>query len=401
MKERTIRTIFRSLIPGILAALLLCAATAAAEGVTRCLLIGYDRFVLMPSTEPASANNTEMMNALLEQFLPGPVTVTRRVNEPGTVDGFEALAMETFAGAEESDTALVYLSTHGLLTRKGGKPGLALLLSDGKDQESLEPERLRKILDRVPGKKILILDACHSGAAIGEGSAAAVNFFRDGPYRVLVSSGAEEVSWFWNAGRDAYTGTGYFTAALNSALRASDPEQIDPDGDGIISLAELTGRLREIHGASTVYCWPEDSREPMFLLPPDRHAGALLRGLAFGAPVPEGDAILLHIRFRAEEPVRLVYQLAPWRDGKWDFEHAVRLPDREKTGLTRGLLSPGAKERTIRLSPQSLGEEHRALMQIISLNGEDRIPAAEGSRVISSGPGEGICRPGQENPEGQ
>jgi len=401
VKERTIRTICRCLIPGILAALLLCAATAAAEGVTRCLLIGYDRFVLMPSTEPASANNTEMMNALLEEFLPGPVIITRRVNEPGTVDGFEALAMETFAGADEKDTALVYLSTHGVLTRDGEQPRLALLLSDGTYQESLGPERLRAILDRIPGKKILILDACHSGAAIGEGSEAAVNFFREGPYRVLVSSGAEEVSWFWNAGRDAYSGTGYFTAALNSALRASDPEQIDPDGSGSICLAELTGRLREIHGASTVYCWPEDSREPMFRMPPDRHAGALLRGLAFGAPMPEGDAIILPIRFRAEEPVRLVYQLAPWRDGRWDFEHAVRLPDREKTGLTRGLLSPGPKERTIRLSPQSLGEEHRALMQIISLHGEDLTPAAEGSRVIGPAPGEGNCLLGQENPEGR
>ena len=100
---------------------------------------------------------------------------------------------------------------------------------------------------------------------------------------MLVSSGAEEDSWFWSTETDAYTGTGYFTAALENALRASDPEQIDPDGNGTVTLPELTARLREIHGASTVYCWPEESGEKLFHPaegPEDREpiAGRGLRG---------------------------------------------------------------------------------------------------------------------------
>jgi hypothetical protein len=237
----------------------------------------------------------------------------------------------------------------------------------------------------VPGGKVLILDACHSGAVIGRGGGDGVNWFENEACRVLVSSGASEDSWFWNVEADSYTGTGYFTSAMDSALRASDPEQIDPDGSGDVSLTELTRRLREIHGASTVYCWPEDSGESLFSLPADRRPGSRLLGVTFGEVETDGDTMVLPIHFRVEEPVRVMYQLIPSRNGKWDFEHAVRLPDREKTGLIRGLLSPGEKDRKIRLSAGSIGEDGRALMQIVSLRGDGMTPAAEAGRVIPAG----------------
>jgi len=96
---------------------------------------------------------------------------------------------------------------------------------------------------------------------------------------------------------------------------------------------------------------------------------------------------VMTFRFRAEEPVRLTYQLVPSRNGRWDFEHAVKTPDRERTDLIRGLVSPGEKERTIRLSAESLGADGKALMQIISQQGKERTPAAEAGRVIEMLPG--------------
>ena len=108
-----------------------------------------------------------------------------------------------------------------------------------------------------------------------------VNWFEDGSCRVLTSSGALEDSWFWSTTEDIYRGTGYFTAAMDCALRSSDFDQIDPDGDGKVSLGELTLRLRAIHGASTVYCWPEKSGMPLFSLPKDRKPGNRLRGFYF------------------------------------------------------------------------------------------------------------------------
>ena len=222
------------------------------EGVTRCLLIGCDRFVSMPSTEPAGANNVETMGTLLEDFLGEDTAIVRQVNGPGTVEAFDALAKESFREARGADTALIYLSTHGILLEE---EGMALLLSDGEEEEQLTPERLKEILDGIPGKKVLILDACHSGAVIGKGADGLKNWFEDDACRVLVSSGALEDSWFWSAETDEYTGTGYFTSAMDSALRASDPEQIDPDGNGEVSLEELIGRLRAIHGQAAGNPW--------------------------------------------------------------------------------------------------------------------------------------------------
>ncbi len=362
------------LIPLLLAG----SRSVTEEGVTRCLLVGCDRFVSMPGTEPASANNVDTMEALLTDFLPEGTTAARQVNGPGTVAGFEQLVSETFRDAKRADTSLIYLSTHGVL--QDGQ--MTLLLSDGTDEEKLSPGTLRETLDRVPGRKVLILDACHSGAVIGCGWEDE-NCFKDSNCRVLVSSGALEDSWFWNTETDEYTGTGYFTAAMDRALRASDPEQIDPDGSGGISLKELTARLRGIHGASTVYCWPESSGEKLFEFSKDRKTGSRLQGVSFGEPATDGDAVILPIRFRAGETVRVMYQLVPGRNGKWDFEHAVRLPDREKTGLIRGLVSPGEKERKIRLTVGNLGEDGKALMQIITYHGDSMTPSVEAGTVIT------------------
>ena len=352
-----------------------------ADGVTRCLLIGCDRFVSMPGTEPASANNVDTMEALLADFLPEGTEISRQVNGPGSVEGFGRLAADTFRDAKQADTSLIYLSTHGVLKTEAEEQQMYLLLSDGTEEEALSPETLRNTLAKIPGRKILILDACHSGAVIGEGWDG-TNPFEGSGCLVLCSSSVQEDSWFWNTETDEYTGTGYFTAAMDRALRASDPEQIDPDGSGEVTLKELADRLRKIHGASTVCCWPEESEEKLFRIPADRKTGARLQGVSFGEAERDGDAVVLPIRFRAGERVRVIYQLVPGRNGKWDFEHAVRLPDREKTGLIRGLLSPGEKERKIRLTAGSLGEDGKALLQIVSYVGDAMTPSAEAGTVI-------------------
>ena len=379
------------LIPVIcLAALLFLGAAGlpgimrggAADGATRCLLIGCDRFVSMPGLEPASANNVDTMAVLLTDFLPEGTKITRLVNGPGTVSGFEQLAADTFRDAKDGDISLVYISTHGLAEGRPDGRRMSLLLSDGTEEERLTAERLREIMDRVPGRKILILDACHSGAVIGRGWEGK-NFFEDSGCTVLVSSGALEDSWFWNSETDEYTGTGYFTSAMDRALRCSDPEQLDTDASGGVSVPELTVRLRGIHGASTVYCYPESGAEDLFRLPADRKAGSHLQGVAFGETVRDGDALILPISFRAGESVRVMYQLVPGRNGRWDFEHAVRLPDREKTGLIRGMVSPGEKERKIRLTVGNIGEDGRALMQIVTYSGDGTTPSLEAGKVIS------------------
>ena len=120
--------------------------TGERKGVSRCLVIGYDRFVTMPDTAPCSANNTEVMTALLADFVPEPERIVRRVNEPGTVEGLEQLIRETFSDAGAEDTSYLYISTHGVVWEEDGQPRMALILSDGTGEEALEPERLKNAI---------------------------------------------------------------------------------------------------------------------------------------------------------------------------------------------------------------------------------------------------------------
>ena len=355
---------------------LLRGARPNGNGVSRCLIIGYDRFVTMADTAPCSANNAEIMTALLADFTEKPEKTVRRVNGPGTAEGLEALIRETFRGAGEADVSYLYISTHGVIWEENGENRMALVLSDGRTEEAMEPQRLRAVLDEIPGQKVLILDACHSGAVIDS--------FRSPEYQVLTSSGAEEDSYFWQADSAEETGTGYFTTALESVLRTSYPRQIDTDGDGSLTVPETVRRLGDIYGASRATGYPEDGDRRLFRFPEEREDRERILGLEFDPVQSEEDVLVLPFRFTVTEETRIEYRIVIKRDGEWDFEQGTTIPDRERTGTVRGLLSPGDKERKIRISPSGLGDEGEALLQVISLRGiHGQVPVLEGTRVIS------------------
>ena len=229
------------------------------------------------------------------------------------------------------------------------------------------------MMDRIPGRKVLILDCCHAGAA-------AKAF--DGPdWAVIAGCGAEEECYFQSAGKD--TGTGYFTTALENALRASDLRQIDQDGDGSVSLKELAARIREIYGVAAPEFIPEGDERALFRIPENRKAPERLLGIEFDPQAEEDGQITLSFRFRTETAVKLEYRLVPAGENGWDFDSVERLPDRERTGSTRGLLSPGEKTRSIRISRERLGDTGRALLQVISLRGlRWQVPVPEATAVI-------------------
>lgn len=346
-------------------------------GVRRCLVIGYDDFVTMPDTAPCSANNAEIMEALFRDCVPDVETVVRRVNEPGTAEGLETLIRETFLGATPGDTSYLYMSTHGVIWEEDGGTGMALMISDGAQEEALTPARLRAILDGIPGNKVLILDACHSGAVLEEFSAP--------EYMVLASSAAEEESFFWYADNAEGSGTGYFTTALESALRASYPEQIDADGDGEVSLDETLNRIAGIYGASRAQASPDNGERGLFFLPEERGTRDRILALAFDPPIREEDTVTLPFHFEVTAETRMEYRIVPKTDGRWDFTRFATMPDRERTGTVRGRLSPGTKDRKIRISASGLGGEGEALLQIISLRGPlGGVPVLEGTWVISN-----------------
>jgi len=72
-----------------------------------------------------------------------------------TAEGILTACCTTFQNATEFDVSLFYYSGHGL---QGGQ-----LLGCAAD--SLPVSTLRNTLDSIPGRKIVIIDACYSGAA--------------------------------------------------------------------------------------------------------------------------------------------------------------------------------------------------------------------------------------------
>ena len=346
--------------------------TETAPGTCRCLVIGADRFVTERSMAPCSANNAETMAALLSACLPEDTRITRTVDGPGSAEELENLLAEAFGEAQEGDTSFLYLSTHGLMLEGEDGSTAVLLLSDGTREETLEADRLRKMTDGIPGKKVLILDCCHAGAIL--------EAFRGPEWRVLAGCGAEEDCFFRSAGED--TGMGYFTGALENALRASDPSQIDPDGDGNVTLGELGKRVREIYGVSGAVFYPEGDESPLFRLPAEPLPERLL-GITFENRGETDGQASLGLRFRTETPVKVEYRLVPAGENGWDFEGAAVLPDRERTGLVRGLMSPGEKERILRVSREKTGGTGRALLEVVSMRGIHRqVPVVEGTAVI-------------------
>ena len=119
----------------------------------RALLIGqtYSGSAVSPLQGPA--NDIRALQMWLPQI---GWTVTTKSNL--TADGIRSAIGTAFQGATENDVNFFYYSGHG---EQNG----ALLGIDG---EGLSPESLRSALDNVPGRKVIVVDACYSGKIIEE-----------------------------------------------------------------------------------------------------------------------------------------------------------------------------------------------------------------------------------------
>ncbi|MBO7662717.1 MAG: caspase family protein [Clostridia bacterium] len=363
-----------------LAALFLLAfSSAAADGATRALLIGADQFVSLPPTAPAAEQNLIRMEQLLWNRWPGMTACRTVLNGPGSAEGLQTLLQEVFAGADEKDTALLYCSTHGLRTREGQA---ALLLSDGREEEPLTAEALASLLAALPGRKVLILDACYSGGLIGKGEDGGKNPFLGTDTLVLTSAGGREESALW---MDEGSGAGgsWFLAALEAVVEGGAGPG-DADGDGFFSLRELRESLRSLCGDSRACSWPEDSAAPLFSVG-EKNPDRPLSNLRFQSAREEGlSRPKTELTFSAGAPFRLWYRLVYWKNGAWDFENAVQLPDRERSGGIRGSLEPGEKQRTIRLTTVDGEDSGFALLQLMTV-GEEGAAAAGSRRIALTG----------------
>ncbi|MDR1570142.1 MAG: caspase family protein [Oscillospiraceae bacterium] len=390
----------------------------------RALLIACDDYITYPDTAPTSHNNLIAMEALLENDIRG-FTISRQDGITQSAAAFAQAAASAFRDADEDDVSYIYISAHGSFDDQSESPNGGLILSDGAEEERLTVGELRGILDKVPGVKMLIVDACYSGAIIGRGMAPDSGINLDGSsapdapergvaalhtreavdttnnindiisgtsYKALVSSGGSEPSWYWRGSESGPPlGSSYFTAALAQGAGLYGEYPADRDRDGSITLAEMAAYLRIACAASTVQSLPQDDGFVLFKYDPLAESCELsaLTGFVFDRVTLDADHSAMDFSFTVREPTRVGYQLVAMKDGVWDWAQAnVWLDSQECPDTLDGSVQIGRKKRTIQITDITPRDWGYVLLNVIRFDAEEE-PVVCASRVISVQPQEG------------
>ncbi|MBE5787277.1 MAG: hypothetical protein E7324_07020 [Clostridiales bacterium] len=361
-----------------------------AEGRMRALLIGCDYFVTQDATWPAADNNLQLLSDTLFYDHRGYQLIRSLSGVVATVDEFETAVRQAFDGAQEGDTSLLYISTHGVFDEGATSAAASLLLSDGEREESLTAPQLQRIMDAVPGRKVLILDACNSGAFIGKGlSGGADRIFFTGPdYKVLCSAGGSEASWYWHGAEDAQSsGASYFATVLANALGKRGDHAADGNFDGRITLREAYAFLRDNYAASTPQVYPEHEDDfPLYVYDPGEifQVEKAVTDITFEDTLLTAGESRVSFSFTVRRQVELYYQIVYHENGSWQFGIAEHFRDEEQED---GTTLPGRKMRTLNLNTKDGSAYGYAMIQLITL--EEGQPRFQGARLLCVQPAQG------------
>ena len=359
----------------------------AQEGAVRALFVACEDFLSQPSMSPSSSNNVAIVSRAFSAGASMPDSLFIEDGTIATLDALRSAVHAAFAGATESDVSLFYLSTHGVYDASTGAPPV-LLLSDGHTETAMTAQDLRGILDDIPGTKLLILDACNSGAFIDKGMDVTVfssgdHAFSSPEYKVLTSCGGNEKSWYWDLhARGQQYSSSYFALMLSSALRQEGSVcPADTNRDNAVSLSELYDYLLRTQPTSTAQVYPQQESDfIVFTADPDASAAEpLLRDISFENTVLTMDAPELTFSFTVTRPVRVLYQLVYTRQGEWDWANAQLIYDDTISG-TDAVLEPGRVERTISLGGIDAESSGYALVQLIAVS--DKGPQVYEGRLL-------------------
>jgi len=262
MVPSTVESIGEDCFDGCSEALLIsCAPGSAALGYARshgfdydadtvcCALVIGQSYVGTGYELAGTINDTRAVAACLSAQEHRPFEVTQRSNL--TAAELLGSAAEVFAGATDRDISLFYYSGHA------GAQGELL----GADGESISPSELRAVLDMVPGRKLVIIDACYSGNWVSDAAAVCSDgggnftdafmqafFVRTrsiGEYYVIASARAYEESWEKpiSSGNQKKT-MGCFTYSFcvgcgwDGVADCKVDKAADKNDDGAVSVAE-------------------------------------------------------------------------------------------------------------------------------------------------------------------
>lgn len=242
-----------------------------AAGTYRALLIG-NTYTGESNELPGCDNDVDGMRTMLGRMTATPYSVTVKKN----IRAEEILSSisSTFGNASYNDVSLFYYSGHGANSLGAdGNPTSYHAALVGTFQTYVSIARLKTELDKIPGKKVIIIDACHSGQFIA----------RDGAVTQVSSSAfnSQVVNLFAN--EDQLSGdvsrTAVVLAADGSELLSEEaPAFIDRAGDTNFAKSGyyvITACRSEEKSVSTGYDSNGDGKI-------DRYFGLFTYGLCYG-----------------------------------------------------------------------------------------------------------------------
>lgn len=196
-----------------------------AVGTYRALLIG-NTYTGESNELPGCENDVDGMRTMLGRMTATPYSVTVKKN----IRAEEILSSisSTFGNASYNDVSLFYYSGHGANSvGADGNPTSYHAALVGTFQTYVSIARLKTELDKIPGKKVIIIDACHSGQFIA----------RDGAVTQVSSSAfnSQVVNLFAN--EDQLSGDVSRTAVV---LAADGSELLSEEAPAFIERADST-----------------------------------------------------------------------------------------------------------------------------------------------------------------
>lgn len=226
-------------------------------GTYRALLIG-NTYTGESNELPGCENDVDGMRTMLGRMTATPYSVTVKKN----IRAEEILSSisSTFGNASYNDVSLFYYSGHGANSLGAdGNPTSYHAALVGTFQTYVSIARLKTELDKIPGKKVIIIDACHSGQFIARDGAVTqvsssafnsqvVNLFANDDQLsgdvsctavVLAADGSELLSeeapaFIDRAGETNFAKSGYYVITACRSEEKSVSTGYDSNGDGKI-----------------------------------------------------------------------------------------------------------------------------------------------------------------------
>lgn len=365
---------------------------ALAAGSTHALLVACSDFVTQADLGAAISGNLHMVGSAFISADEPPQNLSIEDGTIGTVEALAAAIDSAFGLAAEDDLSILYLCTHGVFSSSDDQQ-VYLLLGDGNTETPLSADQLYELIAPIQGDKLLILDACYSGALIGRGMPeqfllasghAPSALLLDSSIHVLTSASGEESSWYYDAEGLSTGAVSYFASALSSGLGLYGAAEADLSGDGSVSLEELHRYLNVAVPSSSSQLL---SARPESITLPTSSSAMLSRPLmsfSYGTSLLTPDQPLLDFSFTVTKPDTAVqYRLVDFTAGHWDWQNAKTFLDEGDDGS--GMLSPGRKSRSLSLEDLTDGEGGYLMLQVFSVSGgqpllcSERLIALQGS----------------------